>query len=394
MDNKLSIFHITPFFSPNVGGVETHLENLTSYLKLKDYEQTVMTYQALAGSRKGEQKEISKGLKIFRLPWFSGLYYKTLFNPLVHFLYLTPWLLLNVFYFFIKNSKDTDIIHAHGINAAFIGGIVKFFFKKPLMTSLYVEFNFKRNNFLTNFYLWPLKYSDKILVMTEKSKNELKRCKVLESKITVYSHWINQEIFKPVEKRKTRQLLSLKEDQFIVLFVGRLTKEKGTYLLLDIAKNLENILFIVIASGDLLNTFKEEASKLKNILYTGRVDYDKLAVYYQTADLLIVPSLVSKEKATFEEGIPRVIMEALSCGTPIIGTDNGGIKEVIESGQVGFIETSNASSFSATIRKIAKNPSELQKMRIKCVDYARDRFNVKRASIIVSNYKQIYAGKN
>lgn len=390
MNKQLSILHITPFFSPNVGGVETHLENLIDYLKSYNYKQIVITYQPLVGSNQGRGEEISNNLEIYRFSWLTGFYYKTLVNPVIHFLYLTPYLLFRTLYFLFFRSDDVDIIHAHGINAAFIGVIANFFFKKPLIVSMYVEFNFAQNNWVTNFYLWPLKRADKILVMTDNSKNELIKFGINNSKITVYSHWVNQRIFKVISKTKSRKKLNLQEDKFIVLFVGRLTKAKGAHLLISIAKKLPQVSFMIIASGDLSESLKEQASKLKNIHYIGKVDYDKLATYYQSADILIVPSLVSSPRRTFEEGIPRVIMEALSCGIPIIGTDNGGIKEVIESGQVGFIVTSTTEGFVKAIEEIKNKSVESQILRKKCLDYARERFNIKRANIITDTYWEVY----
>lgn len=394
MNKQLSIFHITPFFSPNVGGVETHLENLTDYLKKENYKQIVITYQALVGAKRGAKKEISENLEIYRLPWIAGLYYKTLANPLIHFFYLTPYLLFYVLHFLLFRSSSVDILHAHGINAAFIGSIAKIFFRKPLIISLYVELHFSKGSWLTNFYLWPFRNSSKILVMTERSKGELVKFGINSSKIIVYSHWVDQNIFKPISKKQIRKFLGLKEDKFTVLFVGRLTKEKGTYLLVDIAKGLTQLDFIIVASGDLSDTLKQEASKTRNISYVGRVDYSQLAAYYQAADLLIVPSLVSNPKSTFEEGIPRVVMEALSCGTPVIGTDNGGIKEVLETGQVGFIIPSTASNFIEVIQRLQKNPAKILELKKRCVDYARERFNIRKANIISQTYQQVYATEN
>lgn len=394
MSKRASILHLTPFFSPNVGGVETHLDDLLGYLISKKFKSFVLTYQALVGSKRGKQKEISRYLEIYRISWIPNLYYKTLNNPFLHFLYLTPWLLINTINLLIKRGKEIDIIHAHGINAGFIGATVKKIFKKPLIVSMYVEFHFSKNDWLTKFYIWPLKTADKILVMTERSKIELIEHGINVSKVNIYSHWVNQDMFKPRSKMECRRNLGWENDRFTVLFVGRLIKEKGIYLVLNMAKNLPNIFFVLIASGELSGIIEKAASKLKNIKYLGRVDYNKLAIYYTAADILIVPSLALKNRSTFEEGIPRVIMEALSCGTPIIGTDNGGIKEVVETGQVGFIVPSTAEDFIEILRKLLKDPIRLEKMRRRCLDYARRRFNIKGANIIANTYQQIYATQN
>ena len=142
-----TILQLTPFFSPNVGGVETHLNDLIALLGKQNYKVIVLTYQALMGKIRGKRKEVSKNVEIIRIPWFSNLFYKTARSPLLHFLYLTPCLLLYCLAFMVRRRREIDILHAHGINAAYVGAIIKILFGKPLAISMHVEINFEKGLF-------------------------------------------------------------------------------------------------------------------------------------------------------------------------------------------------------------------------------------------------------
>src|SRR3972149_3830067 len=127
-----TVLHITPFFSPNVGGVETHLNDLIAFLGKQNYKVIVLTYQALIGKVRGKKKEVFENLEVIRIPWFSNIFYKTVGSPLLHFMYLTPYLLLYSLAFMARRRREVDVLHAHGINAAYVGAIIKILFGKPL----------------------------------------------------------------------------------------------------------------------------------------------------------------------------------------------------------------------------------------------------------------------
>jgi glycosyltransferase involved in cell wall biosynthesis len=91
-------------------------------------------------------------------------------------------------------------------------------------------------------------------------------------------------------------------------------------------KKDENIVFLIIGKGPDLSTMREriQQQKLeKNIKLLGFVPDNELPTYYNAADFFILPSKSG-------EGLPLVSLEAMACGLPVIATDVGGIKEVIE----------------------------------------------------------------
>lgn len=389
MENKINILHITPFFFPNIGGVETHLSDLMDASNTKrNLNVSVLTYQALVGEKKGKRKEKDRNITVNRIPWFSGLYYKSQQNLFLHFLYLTPRLFFASVYHLAKNEK-VDIIHAHGINAAFIGSFLKRLFAKAYVVSFHVDFNFKKDSLTTKVFLWSLENADKVLVLTEKSKKKLSDLGIKSEKIVVYTYWVDQEIFKPVEKSFCRKKLGMEPDKFSIFFVGRMAKEKGVLELLKVAKLLKEVSFYLIGTGDLSEKVGEMSKKLANVNFLGRVDNKRLPLYYSAADLVIIPSQIPSPRPLFEEGVPRVIIEAISCGTPVMGTDSGGMKEVIEKGKVGVIAKGDSKSIRREIVALKNQSKQLEKMKNNCRNYALSRFSNKSAEVIIGVYNDL-----
>lgn len=385
--SKLSILQVSPFFSPNVGGVETHLDDLLQFLNKRKINNTVITYQALVGKQKGVSYETRAGSEIYRVSWLRGLLYKTEKYPLLHFIYLTPFLALKSLLLMKKVGKRINIIHTHGINALAVGFLVKKFFNKPLIVSLHVEFNLPRKNLSTQIILFLLKQADYILVLTNRSQKQLVEFGIDAQKILIFSYWSNQQIFKPQNKLIVKR--SLKWDQRLsILFVGRLINEKGVNLLLNVAKKMPNLKFFIAGTGELDGQVRNAASIYKNIVYLGRVANDKLGFYYNAADILIVPSLVKNPKPRFTEGIPRVIIEAMHCGLPIIGTDNGGIKEMIIKSKAGKVCESTTNGLISAIKYLS-NASIMKRCQEHARQYALKKFTQKNGYIISKVYEKM-----
>src|SRR5579859_4644230 len=94
MSKTMNILQLTAHFSPNVGGVETHLTDLVHVLTKRNNTVFVLTYRPLVTKASWKMYEKRKRLEIFRFPWFAGYFYALVDNPIVEFLYLVPGLLV------------------------------------------------------------------------------------------------------------------------------------------------------------------------------------------------------------------------------------------------------------------------------------------------------------
>lgn len=130
------------------------------------------------------------------------------------------------------------------------------------------------------------------------------------------------------DKMAIRKKLRLPEDKILLLTVRRLVARMGLENLLDAMKIVEDkrddIILIIGGKGELWDKLNEQirSLQLKNTILAGFIDDEVLPAYYQTSDLFIMPSVSL-------EGYGLSTVEALSCGTPVLGTPVGGTAEIL-----------------------------------------------------------------
>lgn len=376
----MNVLLISPYFSPAVGGVETHLDDLCKYFEKKKINVDVRTYKAFGVPSRGDFNERHGSVRIHRLWWPDfGLIFMLEKFEILKFAYIFTGLFVDCFIFMCGNHKRIQTIQVHGFIAAVIGLIIAKIFRKRLVVNTHVGFKFGNGGLMDKVLSKVLLGADQILVLTNNAKQELINIGVSESKIKIYHYWVDQYNFKRISGAKTRLGW---QGKFVVLFVGRLIAVKGIDTVLKLAKSMPRVTFAVAGSGPESERIKNEALNLKNLVYLGKVKNFELKNYYSAADVLIVPSLIVKQ--TYEEGIPRVMIEALSCSLPVISTKSGGIPDVFNK-NIGFLVEDSFKEISSALQLFVKKPLLLQKMRIYCRYYAVKVFSSKNAEVIFNS---------
>lgn len=154
---------------------------------------------------------------------------------------------------------------------------------------------------------------------------------------------IDKIIFKPYNKIETRKLFALPVEKKILLFVSEniKNKRKGFEILIEALKKINSNDYFLCAIGE---PPKENVSQYgSNVKFMGKL-YDEqiLAKLYSAADCFILPSI--------QDNLPNVLIESLSCGTPVISFNTGGMKDVIKPWINGlFANETNANALSTTI---------------------------------------------
>jgi len=125
-----------------------------------------------------------------------------------------------------------------------------------------------------------------------------------------------------------------------ILCIARLSSPKRPDIFIDVARLLPCYAFVWIGNQKEVNRSDLPANVyfLGNILDARR--------YLPLADLLMLPSNY--------EGMPMVILEALSCGIPVVASDVGGVSEVVKNGETGYAVKNNPEDFAAAIQEILK----------------------------------------
>jgi len=135
-------------------------------------------------------------------------------------------------------------------------------------------------------------------------------------------------MFPPINKSDARSQLKAKINDKILLFVGRLELQKNPILAIDVFKKiseqLNDVKLWIVGMGSLEKELKHkiETENIKNVEFKGSISQNEINLYYSAADVFILTSL--------HEGGPLTVKEALVCNLPVVSTDVGDVKEVIE----------------------------------------------------------------
>ena len=255
--NKNVLILTTPF-RPNVGGVETHLDDLINVGVKRNCNFYILTYQPLITKAFGPIIEKGQGFTIYRLPWVRmNLFLVFEKLPFFEFLYLFPGLFFLGLFFLIFNKSKIRTIHAQGLVAGAVGVFLGKIFRKPVILSTHSIYNFPKKGLYPYFVKFLFKNCRHILTVSKQSREEVLSLGIAKDNVSVFTYWVDQKIFKPINRDKVRKLLGLPEGN-ICLFVGRLVTGKGIEELLEAAKKTPNVNFLIIGDGPLQNILQKE----------------------------------------------------------------------------------------------------------------------------------------
>jgi glycosyltransferase involved in cell wall biosynthesis len=179
------------------------------------------------------------------------------------------------------------------------------------------------------------------------------------------------EGFQPSDRGEAREALGLSAG-LDVLFVGDLIESKGVGDLLEALELLgdqrPDFRLHFAGSGPL----EQEIGGTAGCELLGSLSQEELARWYSAADLLVLPS--------HSEGSPLVVMEALSCGTPVLATNVGGVPQLIEAGRNGeLVSPRQPEALAEKLLGLLESPGALEKMREVILGSGRD-FSARRCA--------------
>ena len=249
-----------------------------------------------------------------------------------------------------KNIFISNIHYSNVLSIIFLRNIKSLkivLFERTSLKELDIFINFfsyLKNKIIKSLIKSTYAKADKVLVNSKVLRLELRKFSIKSS--VIYSGSINKILKKP---KKNKFFF------FNVIAVGRLTPQKDYFTLLDAIKNLKNRNFILKIYGDgkLKNNLKRyiENNNLKN--YVKLMGYkNKSTEIYKNADLLVHTSIF--------EGLPNVIVEAMSYGIPIIASNSyGGTKEILNSGKFGgLFRTGDSEQLCKMLEEFFDNPKK------------------------------------
>lgn len=199
---------------------------------------------------------------------------------------------------------------------------------------------------------YACKNANAVVTVNRALKERLVNIGVEDNKISVIQNGVDNDNFKPLDKKDCRLKLGLPLNKKIVLFVGSLEKVKGVTWLIEAWRDLvktfgQEIFLILIGEGREKNKILQliRAYNLHNsILMAGIKPHSSIPLWMNSCDVFTLPSI--------REGCPNVLLEALSCNKYVVASRVGGIPEIIKTADAGIlVEPANAGSLSAGLKE-------------------------------------------
>jgi glycosyltransferase involved in cell wall biosynthesis len=218
-----------------------------------------------------------------------------------------------------------------------------------------------RNRLLYALAKVVIKRADTNRVLSEREKAIYVRRGVPADRIAVLSVPTRVDLFaEPVPETRLAELrasLGIAPGAPVVLWVGFPAEFKHVELLLDAYRHLktERPNARLVMAGDLSTrpNFVRQA-QTAGVIFPGRVKHDELPAYYQMADIYAHSSRY--------EGVPRVLIEALASGTPVVATDHLGADVVVRRGETGLLTAHTPEALAAAIIELIDDPDRARAM--------------------------------
>lgn len=292
----------------------------------------------------------------------------------------------------IQEENKYDIVHLHTPIASAYGRLLKI--KFPNLRIIYTAhgFHFYKGASLINWAIYyPIekfmaRFTDDIITM---NFEDYKIAKTFKFKNVHKLNGVGIDLKKynlnNFDKNEVRAELGLKDDDFVILMIAEVNKNKNHKQMIDAIeilrnKGIENIKVICAGDGVIFNevcNYIKEKKLIDNIRMLGfRNDVNKLIV---ACDIGILMS--------YREGLPRNVMELMACGKPVIGTNIRGIRDLIKNDVNGYlVRVNDIQDTSNKIERVYMYNNEVKNMSLKSIEYIKE-YSINK---VIDSLKKVY----
>ena len=355
----MKILTIQAAYFPMIGGAEVFHQKTAEYLVAKEHQVDVITClwkkPDVFWRNWRKKEEILNGVNIHRVkPWFYRQYLKSIG---------AIWPLYKKALQLIKVNKY-DLIHAHIFPSSVIGALIKKKTNLPLIITVqggdvadYSETGRDWSWLLEPFISWSLRQADIVHVVSNYMEEIVKKLGV--KRVKMIPNGVDSSLYKPRDKKKLKRKYRISQNKFVIISHSRLTPKNGLDLLIKSINKFSDkhkILLLLVGGGEQEKSLKQLVKKLKlekQVRFLGYQSKEKTAELLSMADLFVRPSR--------NEGFGIAFLEAMASGLAVIGTNQGGIKELIKPGREGLlISVREREALTLAIDNLRKN-NELRK---------------------------------
>lgn len=271
----------------------------------------------------------------------------------------------------VKEARKADIIHAHWTFAGLIAVLIKkVLHKKVIITVHGSDLAIAKKGLLNKITKFILNEADILTAVSQSLAKEVSNQLKIEKNVLVIPNGISED-FLNVRRRSTHGKLNR------IVFIGRLHRSKGIDTLLKalniLNKRMPEVGLVVVGGGDNEGDLRKLAKELDvddKTSFIGEVGRSKIPVLLEKSDVLILPSR--------REGFGVVLIEAMASGLPVIGSDTGGISEIIRDGYNGFkFPVSDHKRLASLIYKLLNDKALYKKMSKNSKRFVMENYSLK-----------------
>lgn len=275
--------------------------------------------------------------------------------------------ILKILYDQIKN-QNYNLIIAHGMYERPAGLIAKIFSEKlniPYIVNCQgSDINYKMQ-LSPELYIDVFENAAKVVFVSNAILDKAKDYGYSGNNAIVSPNGVDLDNFKLLDKNKIKIELGLKNK--VVGFVGNLLPVKRADKLPEIFYEInkqKEVDFLVVGDGPLKKEIEQRCKeKNLNVLFTGKIPHDEIPKYMNAMDVMILPSR--------NEGFGAVVIEAQSCGVPVVGSDNGGIPEAVGNGGIIVKEGDYFEKrFATAVIELLDNPIDSETLRQRSLSFS------------------------
>lgn len=277
-----------------------------------------------------------------------------------------------------------DLIHCHGARANFIGIMLKFFCKVPIVTTIHSDYRldfkgeFFKNIIFTNINALSLRFLDYYIGVSDNFKKMMiERGFKEESIYAIYNGISFEEEKKYISREEffNKYNIPHTKNEIYVGIMGRLHPVKGMEIFLDGAalafKKNNNLRFLIAGDG-------EEEEKLKKYAKDLKIDHVTHFLGFMQNPYDFFNAIDINTLTSYSESFPYVILEGAVMKKPIISSKVGGVEDMIFNGDTGYVfEIGDSNTLSEKILLLSNSKEECFKIGKQLYDFVKANFSTK-----------------
>lgn len=307
------------------------------------------------------------------------------YSPLFHIYAFIKILMVKVDLIFLSDSYLSPLIP-----------FLKFFKGRPVVVKVH-GLDITYPNILYQWIIPRLtNMADKVICISIATKEECVQRGIDSRKSVIIPVGISDEFYSEKDKNELQMIIFEKmnlNSKKIIFSVGRLVERKGFHWFVEtiIPKLIErekNFVYLIAGGGPYRGVIEEIVNKKhleEYVKLLGKIDDETLKSLYNAADIFVMPNIPVKGDL---EGFGIVILEASSCGVPVVASNIEGIRDAAMNGKNGFlVESYDVDGFTDVIIKLLENDYERKRVGMNAREFTLENFRWEK---IAKSYFEIF----